>query len=302
MALLNPSSILPHVVRTIVETTRLGQISYTREDLVSALAARGTGKDKVVRDSLGGALMLRLVEEDDERVVPSARVVEFASEDGRRIETRRWQQILLQAVMEHEATDGAFAAEDDEGRTTGPRDLIRGATWFLALDAAGPLLTWDSDGRTDAQALQGQHFGTDRFSRWPVVNDTRINPLFRWCNALGLADGHVRPRPIPVAAVRDAVRRLEPGGYTIEELLAGLAGSLPFIWRGSYRNRLVEEIGEDPDPDAAAGGIDSSVGLALLSLEHAGILELKRLSDVGRRTMGTSSDRPVEVSHVEVKA
>lgn len=311
MALLNPPEILPPLIRSVVEAAaasdrpvddvRLIQLLSPGEDEQDGSIGRSTKPH--VRFSHDAARMLGLLEDEGGGSVPTA-VARAAMTRGSL--RKAWPELLRRTVLKHESAPKAVA-EAVEENSRGVRDLLFALTWFLAQDAFGAPLGWDRHKRYESfRTLQQSQLGAVT-KRHPVQNDTRFGSFERWALHLGFARsdelGHRALRPAPIPAVYDVVRSMEARQYEIADFCSVLSESLPCLWPGYLREQLVEVIGSDPDPDVAAGGIDSSLTMALVTLEAEGRLRMEKLSDAsGRGILGPRSQQPRTVTHVEVLA
>jgi len=311
MALLNPPEILPPLIRSVVEAAGASDRPVNDDRLVELLSPGGEGQagsigrstKPHVRFSHDAALMLGLLEDEDGGSVPADIARTAMSRGSLRA---AWPQVLRQVVFEHESAPRAVV-EAVEENTRGVRDLLFALTWFLAQDAFGAPLGWESQERYGSfQTLQRSHFGAVT-KRFPVQNDTRFGSFERWSLHLGLARsdelGRRTLRPAPVPAARDVVRSMDPGRYEVHRFCSALSESLPCLWPGHLREQLVKVIGSDPDPDVANGGLDSSMTMVLVTLEAEGRLRMDNLADASDRgTLAPRSQQPRTVTHVEVLA
>jgi hypothetical protein len=302
MALLNPPQVVPSVMRVIAEAIARADSSFRDVDAVAnALAPGEFGRERagVVRDSFAALRTLDLVLDDDGELVLDD---EFRSVvDRGRLLRPEWRKFLLKSILDHPSASGSVTATED--RTQGGRDLVFGLTWLLAQDAAGPALAWNASHNSAAvQDLQAYQAGRNQ-NLWPFSNDTRYRPAERWAVALGLAvDESDGIRPLPTEALRTVVQGFGRGEWQVLDFCARIAADLPVLWKGSYRTQLTERFGSDPDPDVAAGGIDSSLGLALLVLEEDRLIRMRVLPDVDRIELGAATSNPRPISHIEVTA
>jgi hypothetical protein len=302
MALLNPPQIVPAVMRLAAETIARSDSSLGDADAVAAvLAPGGFGGERVgvVKDSVGALHTLGLVHVDDGELI-LAEAYRSAIERGR-LRRPTWKDLLLSSIFDHPSATASVTATDD--RTQGVRDLVFGLTWLLAQDASGPPLAWSvSAGSAAVQELQAQQAGRNQ-NLWPFSNDTRYRTAERWAVALGLAVSEPAGlRPLPTEALRRVIRDFGGGEKPVLEFCDQIAARLPVLWRGTYRTELTVRFGTDPDPDVVAGGVDSSVALALLVLEEERLIKLRALPDVERIELGAGTSSPRPVSHVEVVA
>lgn len=309
MALLNPPEILPPLIRVILEAAA-SQDRPVDDDKLIEMLAPGDGQapgsigrvDKPhVRFTYTAARTLGLLVEDGEGSVLSDEATQGFTRGSLRA---AWPTLLRRSIFEHESA-AAAVKEAAEQNTTGVKDLLFALTWFLAQDALErPLALEASEAYRGFDVLQAQHFGQVT-TRYPVQNDTRFGAFERWSLHLGFARpdefGTRALRPLPLAAVRDVVRTFESRRYDLEEFCHRLGGELPCLWPGALRRQLVEVLGEDPDPDVEAGGIDSSVALTLSILEVEGGIRMDNLADATQRlVVGPNSRNPRIVSHIEV--
>jgi hypothetical protein len=302
MALLNPPQIVPSVMRVVAEAIARSDNSLRDVDAIAdGLAPGEFGRERagVVRDSFAALRTLDLVWEDDGELVLDDDLRSVV-ERGR-LPRPVWRRLLLRSIFGHpSAADSVTSTED---RTHGSRDLIFGLTWLLAQDGAGPALAWSaSDGSAAVQDLQADQAGRNQ-TLWPFSNDTRYRTAERWAVALGVAvaesDGI---RPLPTEALRSVVQGFGEGEWPVLDFCARVATELPILWMGTYRTELAARFGLDPDPDVAAGGIDSSFALALLVLEEERLIKMRALPDVERIEFGAGTSNPRPVSHIEVTA
>lgn len=313
MALLNPPDNTPSITRLVVETvgSRGGQVSL--DDVIAYCAPGAIGGDasRTVEVSANAAITLGLLARDDDQVRLSSRASGSAGVDGR-LRTS-WESLLRSMVREHHTLPRSVMANFDEDadgeRTSGVRDLAYGLTWVLAQDALGePLAFGAKTGCRSVQDLQAAQFGQGR-DTWPVTNDTRWPPLIRWGSAMGLFSsapagaGEGETIPDPTNAVRDvvlALAGLERHSFTFAEFRQVVGEHLPYVDGGSLRTDLAEALGSDPDPDVQAGGVDSSLGLALLSLQVERLILIEDRADAQHRSVIDPKGRRIGVSHIIV--
>jgi hypothetical protein len=309
MALLNPPEILPPLIRVVLEAAAAQERPVDDEKLIELLAP-GASEDSGtigrvgkphVRNAHMVARMLSLLSEED----GGSALAKAATQDFVRGSLREaWPGLLRRSIFEHETATTAIqdAAEQD---TKGVKDLLFALTWFLAQDAYEVPLAYEADDiYRGFDALQAQHFGQVT-RRYPVQNDTRFGAFERWSLHLGFARadefGARALRPLPLDAVRDVVMSFDPARYDVGDFCRQLGARLPCLWPGDLRQQLVEVLGEDPDPDVAAGGVDSSVGLTLAILEVEGLIRMDSLADAAQRAvLAPNSTNPRNVTHVEV--
>jgi hypothetical protein len=302
MALLNPPQIVPAVMRVAAETIARSDSSLGDVDAVaSVLAPGGFGGERagVVKDSVGALHTLGMVHVDDGELVLDEAY--RSAIDRGRLRRPTWRRVLLGSIFDHPSAAESVTATED--RTRGVRDLVFGLTWLLAQDAAGPPLAWSaSDGSAAVQELQAQQAGRNQ-NLWPFSNDTRYRTAERWAVALGFAVSEPAGlRPLPTEALRRVIQEVGGGEKPVLEFCDQLAAQLPVLWRGTYRTELTRRFGMDPDPDVVAGGVDSSLALALLALEEERLIKMRALPDVERIELGAGTSNPRPVSHVEVTA
>ena len=300
MALLFPPQIVPSVMRVIAESIARADGSLRDVDaLARALAPGDFGHERagVVRDSFAALRTLELVTAGEDGLELSDPL--RSSVERGRLSRPVWREILVSSVFEHPSAMRSVTATED--RAQGVRDLVFGLTWLLAQDAAGPLLAWNaSEGAAGVQVLQARQAGRNQ-SLWPFSNDTRYRTVERWAVALGVAVAEPGGlRPLPAEALRPVVQRFGEGEWPVMEFCDRIALELPILWRGAYRSDLITRFGSDPDPDVNAGGVDSSVALALMVLEEERLIRLRALPDVERIEFGAGTTNPRSVSHVEV--
>jgi hypothetical protein len=302
MALLNPPQVVPSVMRVIAEAIARADSNLRDVDAVArALAPGEFGRERagVVKDSFTALRTLGLVFDDDGGLVLDD-ALRSVVERGRLLRPA-WRQFLLRSIFDHPSAAGSVTARED--RTQGARDLVFGLAWLLAQDAAGPALAWSaSHGSAAVQDLQAHQAGRNQ-NLWPFSNDTRYRTAERWAVALGLAvDESDGIRPLPTEALRAVVQGFGEGEWQVLDFCARIAAELPVMWKGTYRTELAERFGSDPDPDVAAGGVDSSLGLALLVLEEERLIRMRVLPDVERIELGAATSNPRPISHIEVTA
>jgi hypothetical protein len=302
MALLNPPQVVPAVMRVIAEAIARSDSSLRDVDAIAhALAPGEFGRERagVVRDSFAALRTLGLVRVDDGDLILDETL---RSVVGRgQLSRPAWRELLLRSIFDHPSAAGSVTATED--RTQGGRDLVFGLSWLLAQDAAGPALAWSaSDGSAAVQDLQADQAGRNQ-NLWPFSNDTRYRTAERWAVALGLAVAEWGGiRPLPTEALRTVIQGFGEGEWQVLEFCGRIAAELPVLWKGTYRTELAERFGSDPDPDVAAGGVDSSFALALLVLEEQRLIKMRALPDVERIEFGAGTSNPRPVSHIEVIA
>ncbi|MEX2375166.1 MAG: protein DpdG [Dehalococcoidia bacterium] len=313
MALLNPPDLIPSVTRLVVETvgSRGGQMLLNDVIAYCAPGAIGGDASRTVEVSANAAITLGLLARDDDQVRLSSRVSSAAGVDGRL--GASWGSLLRSMVRESDTLSKSVTANFDEAaegeRTSGVRDLAYGLTWVLAQDALGePLAFGAKDGCRSVQDLQAVQFGQGR-DTWPVTNDTRWHPLIRWGSAMGLVSaapagaGAGETIPDPTTAVRDVVLELagsERRSLTFAEFRHIVGEELPYVDGGVLRAELAEALDGDPDPDVQAGGVDSSLGLALLALQVQRVILIEDRSDAQHRSVIDPKGRRIGVSHIIV--
>jgi hypothetical protein len=313
MALLNPPDLTPSITRLVVETvgSRGGQMPLA--DVVAYCAPGAVGGDasRTVEVSTNAAITLGLLIRDGDQVRLGSQASSAAGIDGRL--RSPWGSLIRSMVRESETLPRSVVANFEEDavgeRTSGVRDLAYGLTWVLAQDAFGePLAFGTKEGCRSVQDLQAAQIGHRR-DRWPVTNDTRWPPLVRWGSAMGLLSaapagaGQGEAIPDPTAAIRAVVRALvgpERRSLTFAEFRQVIAEQLPYVDGGVLRAELAEALGSDPDPDVQAGGVDSSLGLAMLSLQAERLILIEDRSDAQHRSEIDPGGRRIGVSHVIV--
>lgn len=309
MALLNPPEILPPLIRAIVEAAAMHGQPVDDDKLVELLSpgdaenpgSIGRAGKSHVRFSHTAARELGFLESGDGGSSPSPVTKEALSAGSFRA---AWPHLLRRSVLGHESAPNAVPEAAAES-TTGPKDLIFALTWFLAQDALDAPMGWDGgNGYRSLQALQQQQIGGVS-TQHPIQNDTRFGAFERWSLHLGFARadelGARALRPLPTDVVRDAVKQLPVGRHDIDDFCDLLGHAVPCLWPGPMRQQLIAVVGEDPDPDVAAGGVDSSVAASLVTLEAEGLIRLDNLADAAQRTvLAPRSSQPRNVTHVEV--
>lgn len=309
MALLNPPEILPPLIRVIVEAAAMYGKPVDDEKLIELLSpgdaedpgSIGRADKGHVRHSHTAARELGFMESGDGGSSPSPAAMEQLKSGTLRA---GWRGLLRRSVLEHASAPNAVPEASAES-TTGAKDLIFALTWFLAQDALAAPMGWDGgNGYRSFQALQQQQVGGVS-TKHPIQNDTRFGAFERWSLHLGLARadelGARALRPLPTGAIREAMTGLPAGRHDINDFCHQLGDAVPCLWPGPMRQQLIDVLGEDPDPDVAAGGIDSSIAASLATLEAEGLIRLDNLADAKQRTtIAPRSPQPRNVTHVEV--
>lgn len=301
MALLNPPNVLPYATRVVVETVGSTSRPYSHAGLVAALSPGEVGGENryQARNTVDACRELGLLRRGSDDVVSLVDPDDHAlARDG----GDAWADRVRRAAFALHTEDDVFEvlAEDASARTSGAKDFIRGITWLLAQDALSQSITVER-----MFALQRDQFGSSRGrDDWAVVNDEQWLPLLRWGLAMGLLASYPDgPRPVPTAALRSLVRNMRAGRYPASAFCTRVAAEIPVLWRGRHREDLVGRLegGGDPDPDVAAGWMDSSVAIALRALEAEGRVVLDPGADADDRIpVHTGGGRTMMVSYVEV--
>lgn len=305
MAVLNPPSALPGLARAIVNHLLVSRAAYDEERLTALFAPPDLWEGDVTRgvdNTLKACRALGVVVQNRESGLSVSDAVREASRGG--AFTREAFRVLLRSAVLDLSRDGDPWLQGD-GRTTGAKDLMRALAWFLNQDALGPPLSWLTQGEGNVQTMQDQQLPDLPDEDRPILNDTRWSSFSRWVVPLGFADAATASAgtglvPLPVLAIRDAVKRMSPGTRPVEAFLASLVRELPVLPGGAVAEGLRVQFGEDPDPSVRRGGLASGVAQSLLILEDEGLLTMSYGADAdASRTLFEDGDSR-QVSSVTV--
>ena len=188
--------------------------------------------------------------------------------------------------------------------TSGTKDINRALSWSLAQDVQSTLTWHKNDGSSVSVELMQQDQLPDTPDLRPFANDVRWNTFVRWSTALGMAQPAFQGTgiyPDATVAVRDVVVELSPGRISIDDFLDAITRRLPVLSGGALHSSFLEHSPTNPDPDAAAGLLDTTVAQALLALEDEGILSvLPPQADAASRNIGLGRTPPRRITHIEV--
>lgn len=314
MPLLNPPDILPEAMRFLVRAILASSgRQLPRDELLAMVAPTGlveamdslgadaeglsgddsdlhTGGLQIARASLSALRTLGFVEFSGDAVAATSELDDWKS--YRKGTATAFSHLLLNAFV-------ARAAESTSPDGEGVGDL-RDALGILysSEDPLWPVSTFEAGRDTARRAFgdeQRKRLGDDR-GRWPIPNREQYMTFTRWGPYLGLV------RPVGsnglIADASVALRALLPtdlaGELGVAEFVAVCARALPLLDGGSMHSHFdVEESG-------GHAVLSPVMSITMLQLEEEGLVSLKRLSDVGLRTIRTSAsgvnDRAI--SHV----
>lgn len=313
MPLLNPPDILPEAMRFLVRVlVSASGRQMPREDLLALVAPTGlveamdalggdagelfgddadfrTGGAKIARASLTALRTLELVDLTGETVFLSDSNMHWKSYGD--VTANSFAHSLLTAFLAR-----ATSSEQIEG---GPVGDLRYAlnVLYAADDPLWPFVSFEpsrDQQRRPFSAEQQDKLGER--SSWAIPNKEQYTTFTRMAPYLGLARAVGSGGLIADASI--ALQMLLPrgtqGDQGVAEFVATCARALPLLDGGALHSIYEAE---------ESGGhavLSPAMSLTLLQLEADGVVKLKRLSDVGLRTIRTSSsgDHDQAVSHV----
>ena len=318
MPLLNPPDILPEAMRFLVRAlvSSPGR-QLSREELLALVAPTGLveamdslggdaeelsgdesdlkiGGRKIAEASLTALRTLELVEPSGDPVVLSSELGAWKSYKS--VTPGAFAHVMLNAFIKR-----ASKTTPEEGDPVGDLREVLGSL-YAASDPLWPFVTFepgsDLTRRSFGQELDDR-LGDDR-SLWPIPNVEQYRTFERLAPYLGLARMVGRGGLIADASV--ALQNQLPsdmaGEYGVADFVAICARAVPLLDGGSMQKRYDDE-GDRP----ISGGhavLSPVLSLTLLQFEVEGRVTLKRLSDVGLRSIRVSASGEGDraVSHV----
>jgi hypothetical protein len=194
---------------------------------------------------------------------------------------------------------------DDPNAPAGVRaaDFTRGACWCLALRPRLPRETtvrkmWDGVDTLQQSTLEK---GCTAF-----VNDARWAGFAAWAPFLGFGWSAVPQALVvdPTNAIRHELPAVfgEETRLTQQQFLNRLAGQLPVLDGGSYRQDVEAKFLAGRWERPADGALSESLSAALEQLSAAEVLELEDLADTERKTLSGPDGRQTRTfSHVVLR-
>ncbi|MGA5537818.1 protein DpdG [Mycolicibacterium nivoides] len=296
---------LPGLGRLIVSTLVDSGSGMEKDEMLRTLLPESLHTGKNPLSNIDATLLalkdIGITEERDAKVLLAPQAQTMLREPQI---TRSAYRKLLQRFMFSAADSDPWRLAAGDTLTSGTKDINRALSWSLAQDVRSTL-TWDkaNGGSVSVELVQQDQLPNNPDLR-PFANGVRWGAFMRWAAALGMAQPAFQRTgiyPDATVAVRDLVNEMPHGRQTIDRFLETLATRLPVLSGGALHRGFLQLTPVNPDPDAAAGLLDTTVAQAILALEDEGVLNLPiPQADAASRTIGLGAASPRRVTHIEV--
>lgn len=240
-----------------------------------------------------------LFQEKDGSISTQRNVNEFAG--GNPLTPQRFRRLLQRSIFG--SIDDPWIMTAGDTLTTGAKDLNRTLSWFLAQNVLSTF-TWEGKARgfLSADLVQRNQLLHAESLR-PFSNDARWGTFTRWSVAVGMAEPALSGtglHPDATVAIRDVTQEMTPGNHSIDEFLGVLTKQLPVISGGVLHSSFLNHAQSNPDPDGAAGLLDTTIAQAILCLEEEELVTIMPIqADASSRTIGLGPTRR-RVTHIRV--
>ncbi|MCX8557523.1 protein DpdG [Mycolicibacterium mucogenicum] len=305
MTVINAVGALPGLGRLIVHTLVATDSGIDRDDLYRTLLPeslhRGQNPLSNIDATLTALKDIGVTDERDGKVLLAPQAQTRLREAPI---TRSAYRKLLQHFMFSTVDTDPWRLAAGDTLTSGTKDINRALSWALAQDVRGTL-TWNrtEGGFVNVELTQQDQLPTNPELR-PFANGVRWGNFMRWATALGMAQPAFQAigiYPDATVAIRDYVSDMPPGRQTIDGFLEALTNRMPVLSGGPLHTSFLQLTASNPDPDAAAGLLDTTVAQAILALEDEGVLNLPApQADAAGRTIGLGVTPQRRITHVEV--
>jgi hypothetical protein len=155
--------------------------------------------------------------------------------------------------------------------------------WLHLQGLEQPIGGWQS-----ASTVLDHQFGVDRLLLRSDVPFNTLDRLARWLGAATYAKSPTVDQqllPDPTDLIRSILPDVMPEpAMSTAEVVAEIARRLPWLPNGSVGAAVAAEMAETPDP-SSENTVPQSLALALLRLQHAGLIELEVGDDPNRRAL-----------------
>jgi hypothetical protein len=156
--------------------------------------------------------------------------------------------------------------------------------WLHLQGLEQPIGGWQS-----ASTVLDQQFGVDRLLLRSDVPFNTLDRLARWLGAAAYAKSPTVDQqllPDPTDLIRSLLPDVMPEpAMTTAEVVAEIGRRLPWLPNGTVGAAVADAMAETPDPSVSENTVPESVTLALLRLEHEGLIDLEVGDDPNRRTL-----------------
>lgn len=305
MTVINAVGALPGLGRLIVTTLVDADFNMEKTELYRTLLPeslrRGTSPVSNIDATLVALKDIGVTDERDGMVLLAPQAQTKLREA--KITRAAYRKLLQHFIFSDVDTDPWRLAAGDT-LTSGTKDINRALSWSLAQDVRSTL-TWNKSdsGSVNVELAQQEQLPTNLELR-PFANSVRWGNFVRWATALGMAQPAFQTSgiyPDATVAIRDYVSGMAPGRQTIDGFIDTLTSRIPALSGGALHTSFLQLSGANPDPDAAAGLLDTTVAQAILALEDEGVLKLPvPQADAAGKTIGLGVTPQRRITHIEV--
>lgn len=295
MSILNRPTDGIYSVLIVIYKFLLVHKQFLRKDLLRLCAPESLPSQDMFTNTLNRWIELGLFQENENNIIEIAPKFNKKRINDVQKELSELPIILREIVLKEENNNKFWDNKENKSA-----DFTRALSWLLAQD----VYTFPSQNFNFIERMESRQFSNAREYRL-FQNDTRWNGFKAWATYLGFGWNSGVFQIDPTKAIRDSLPKVfDSKNYlTLKKFLSNLQINIPVIDNGIYRKKVERELLTNRWRKNKDNELSTSLSIALLRLNVAGIITFEYLSDTpgaGMKLMGKNNKELREVTNIKL--